>query len=96
MPPCTLGADLAASRFFAADLDLEIVNPGQHRFWLEKSPMEGGTFLPDCAKCPARARCLGIRSSYLERYGSAEFAPSSVANMADGPGAATDPISAST
>jgi MoaA/NifB/PqqE/SkfB family radical SAM enzyme len=74
-PPCTLGPALAPSRFFAADLDLEIVNPGGHRFWLEQSPMEGGTFLPGCNDCAARTRCLGIRASYLDRYGGSEFVP---------------------
>ena len=77
-PPCTLGPTLEPSRFFAPDLDLEIVNPGGHRFWLEASPMEGGAFLPGCATCAARARCLGIRPSYLDRYGGGEFEPLSV------------------
>ena len=76
-PPCTLGSTLEASRFFAPDLHLEIVNPGGHRFWLERSPMEGGTFLPGCDDCSTRARCLGIRASYLDRYGSDEFRPTS-------------------
>lgn len=74
-PPCTLGSTLEVSRFFAPDLHLEIVNPGGRRFWLERSPMEGGTFLPGCDDCSARTRCLGIRASYLDRYGSDEFKP---------------------
>ncbi len=82
-PACTLGPTLRASRFFAPDLGLEIVNPGGHRFWLEESPMEGGTFLPGCSNCAARERCLGIRASYLSRYGAGEFAPLSVASGED-------------
>lgn len=74
-PPCTIPEEHARLRFFAPTLGLRVVNPGGHAFMLEDSPMEGGAFLPRCARCALRPQCNGPRSSYLARYGDDEFRP---------------------
>jgi MoaA/NifB/PqqE/SkfB family radical SAM enzyme len=74
-PPCTVPPGHHACLFFAPDLALVVVNPGGHRFRLEESPIEGGVFLDRCGRCRMRARCGGLRRTYLERYGDGEFQP---------------------
>ena len=74
-PPCTVPVGASACLFHAEALDLLVANPGGYRFRLEQSPIEGGAYLPGCARCQLRARCGGPRADYLARFGEAEFVP---------------------
>jgi MoaA/NifB/PqqE/SkfB family radical SAM enzyme len=74
-PACTVPRSHHACLFHAADLELLVANPGGRAFRVEESPMEGGVYLPGCAKCSARRRCDGVREDYLRIYGDAEFVP---------------------
>lgn len=74
-PACVLPAALHGALFDAAALGMRVVNPGGHAFDLADSPMEGGHFLPDCARCRHRAGCNGLRQDYLAVHGGAEFQP---------------------
>lgn len=74
-PPCTLPAPLRSLYHPVSELSLEVIEPSNHAFALERSSFEGGAFLPDCSACSARPRCLGPRADYLRRHGEAEFVP---------------------
>lgn len=74
-PPCLIPESHARCRFYAADLDLLVANPGGRAFRLEESPIEGGTYLARCGGCSARASCGGLRPDYLALHGDAEFVP---------------------
>lgn len=77
-PPCVLGPNLSQTAFSAKQLGLLVVNPGGHRFMLEKSPIEGGAFLPRCGQCAVRDLCNGPRADYLQLYGDEEIQPLSM------------------
>lgn len=74
-PPCTVPASHHACLFHAEDLALRVSNPGGYEFMLEESPIEGGHYLPGCARCALRPRCGGVRRDYLTVHGDAEFVP---------------------
>ena len=74
-PPCVLAKEHHGSLVRAKSLGLRVVNPGGHTFMLEASGMEGGLYLPACARCSKRADCDGLRRDYLDAHGDAEFAP---------------------
>ncbi|HOX44673.1 MAG TPA: radical SAM protein [Myxococcota bacterium] len=82
-PPCSLlPADRGRYRP-ASTWRLRVALPGGESFMAEESPMEGGHYLPDCARCSARPTCLGLRGDYLAVHGRAGLAPL----RADQPGA---------
>lgn len=74
-PPCTVPVAYHRVLFYAPDLGLLVANPGAHRFRLEDSPMEGGTYFDTCAGCPFRRRCGGARDEYVRLFGREEFTP---------------------
>lgn len=74
-PPCTLPASLRGSAFLARELDLWVVDPGGHGFFLEESAIEGGVFLERCKGCELRGRCGGARGIYLRAFGDDEIVP---------------------
>ncbi|UJR84364.1 radical SAM protein [Sandaracinus amylolyticus] len=74
-PPCAIDDDAAGARFFAPELGLLVHDASGHRFRLESSEIEGGTFTPRCDGCTLRPRCNGVRASYLARHGDAELRP---------------------
>lgn len=72
-PPCTL--DDPRARFYAPALGLVVHDASGHRFRLEESAIEGGTFTPRCAGCGLRGRCNGVRAEYVGRHGDGELRP---------------------
>lgn len=72
-PPCTLPGPLRAMRFDARGLRMRVVNPGGHAFRLEESPIEGGRYFDDCARCTLRGACGGARDEYVAVFGRGEF-----------------------
>ncbi|AKF03233.1 radical SAM protein [Sandaracinus amylolyticus] len=74
-PPCALDDGDARARFFAPELGLLVHDATGRRFRLERSEIEGGAFAPRCDGCALRARCNGVRASYLSRHGEAELRP---------------------
>jgi MoaA/NifB/PqqE/SkfB family radical SAM enzyme len=74
-PPCVIPETHARCLFHAADLGLLVTNPGGTSFMLEQSAIEGGVFLPSCARCAERPRCGGARRDYLAIHGDAELRP---------------------
>ncbi|MBI5515106.1 MAG: radical SAM protein [Deltaproteobacteria bacterium] len=73
--PCTLPASLRGCLVRASDWGMLVANPGGYTFRLEDSPMEGGRYLPGCARCALRGACAGAREDYLGAFGDEEFAP---------------------
>ena len=59
-PLCTLTGQAAGCVFSATELDLIVANPGGHRFKLEESPIEGGTYSERCQSCRVRSTCGGF------------------------------------
>lgn len=74
-PPCTLPAPLRPLWRPATSWGLVVVDPSGVPFTLERSPFEGGAFVPACDPCSLRGDCLGPRADYLARHGHAEFTP---------------------
>lgn len=74
-PACTVPARHHACLFRSAALDLWVEDAGGHGFFLEQSPIEGGTYLPGCAGCSFRSECDGVRADYVAIHGDAEFVP---------------------
>ena len=74
-PACVLPPALHGAVFDAAAFGMRVVNPGGYAFDLADSPMEGGRYLPGCARCRHRPRCNGLRSDYLAVHGESEFQP---------------------
>jgi cyclic pyranopterin phosphate synthase len=74
-PPCVLPEAQHGALFDASNFGMRVVNPGGHAFDLADSPMEGGHFLPGCARCRYRPRCNGLRRDYLAVHGAEEFQP---------------------
>jgi cyclic pyranopterin phosphate synthase len=74
-PACVLPASLHGALFDAAAFGMRVVNPGGHAFDLADSPIEGGHFLPGCARCRHRPGCNGLRRDYLAVHGESEFRP---------------------
>lgn len=72
-PPCTL--DDPRARFYAPALGLVVHDASGHRFRLEDSEIEGGTFTPRCEGCGLRDRCNGVRAAYVGRHGDGELRP---------------------
>lgn len=72
-PPCTL--ESARARFFAPELGLLVHDASGHRFRLETSEIEGGTWPARCGGCALRPRCNGVRAGYVARHGDAELRP---------------------
>jgi len=80
-PACVIPKDYRTCLFHAPDLNLIVANPGfegNHYFWLEESPIEGGHYLESCTDCTHRTRCGGIRKEYMEVHGTKEFIPLSL------------------
>ncbi len=74
-PPCVLRAAYRTAYRHAGDWNVLVVPPGGPPFPSRESPMEGGAYLPSCARCALRRRCLGPREDYLAVRGSAAFVP---------------------
>jgi hypothetical protein len=74
-PACVVPRSHWQHLYFAPDLDMWVVNADGRAFWMEQSPMEGGSPLPGCERCLRRSRCLGPRKDYLELFGPGEFVP---------------------
>ena len=74
-PACVLPPAQYGALFDAPGFGMRVVNPGGYAFDLADSPMEGGRFLPGCARCRYRPRCNGLRGDYLAVHGEAEFQP---------------------
>lgn len=74
-PPCVLPPSWRALYHPVSELALVVVEPQNRTFELERSPIEGGAYLPGCAGCSARPRCLGPRADYIRLHGAAEFVP---------------------
>jgi pyruvate-formate lyase-activating enzyme len=74
-PPCTLAARDRRRYRHAGDWNVLVVPPGGPAFMADDVPMEGGAFLPGCARCTARPRCLGPRADYLAVHGGTAFVP---------------------
>lgn len=74
-PPCVLPPAWRALYHPVSELALVVVEPKNQTFDLERSPIEGGAYLPGCAGCSARPRCLGPRADYIRLHGGAEFVP---------------------
>jgi MoaA/NifB/PqqE/SkfB family radical SAM enzyme len=74
-PPCTLRGRAVRARFFAPDMGLLVHDASGHRFRLEDSAIEGGTYTRRCDACALRGRCNGVRAEYAARHGDAELSP---------------------
>jgi MoaA/NifB/PqqE/SkfB family radical SAM enzyme len=74
-PPCTLGPGDRSRYRHAGDWNVLVVPPGGPPFMAADTPMEGGAFLPGCARCTARPQCLGPRADYLAAHGGDAFVP---------------------
>jgi hypothetical protein len=74
-PPCVLDAPYRDRYRPCSRLELLVVPPGAPPFRAETSPMEGGAYLEGCARCAARAGCLGPRADYLRLHGPEAFRP---------------------
>jgi hypothetical protein len=74
-PPCVLGARYRKFYRHSGTLRVLVVPPGGPPFMAEESPMEGGAYVPGCARCVERKRCLGPRADYLAVHGAAAFVP---------------------
>ena len=74
-PPCVLPPRHRRRYVHAGSWRLLVVTPGSEPFRAEESPMEGGVYLPSCAACAWRQRCLGLRADYLKVHGGDEFSP---------------------
>jgi MoaA/NifB/PqqE/SkfB family radical SAM enzyme len=74
-PPCSLPEALRPLWKPAASWGLVVVDPSGSPFALERSPFEGGEYLPGCAACSARASCPGLRADYLAIHGDDGFVP---------------------
>lgn len=74
-PPCTLMGRAERARFFAPALGLIVHDASGHRFRLEDSAFEGGSYTPRCEGCALRPRCNGVRAAYVDRHGDAELRP---------------------
>ncbi|MBI5499291.1 MAG: radical SAM protein [Deltaproteobacteria bacterium] len=74
-PPCVLRAPYRERYRHAGDWNVLVVPPGGPPFLAAQTPMEGGAYLPGCAACAARKRCLGPRADYLAVRGGAAFVP---------------------
>lgn len=74
-PPCALPAELRALWKPAAAWGLVVVDPAGRPFSLDRSPFEGGSYLPTCAACARRRICPGIRADYMAEHGAQEFTP---------------------
>lgn len=74
-PACVLPESLHGALFDAPAFGMRVVNPGGFAFDLADSPMEGGRYLPGCARCRHRTRCNGLRNDYLAVHGGSEFQP---------------------
>jgi len=72
-PPCTLPESLRRLWKPAAELDMEVVDPGGQAFALETSPYEGSGHIGACKGCAASARCGGPRADYLRLHGASEI-----------------------
>jgi cyclic pyranopterin phosphate synthase len=73
--PCTLPESLRGCLVRASAWGMLVANPGGYTFPLEDSPMEGGRYLPGCARCALRPGCAGAREDYLQHFGDEEFVP---------------------
>jgi MoaA/NifB/PqqE/SkfB family radical SAM enzyme len=73
-PPCVLSPTHRHRYRHSKSWRLLVFVPGQAPFLAEDSPMEGGAYVAACARCAARANCLGPRSDYVAEHGSDEFA----------------------
>lgn len=82
-PPCTLDDDRA--RFHAPELGLLVHDASGHRFRLEESQIEGGTYPPACSGCALRPRCNGVRAGYVDRHGTLELRPRTGTERERGP-----------
>lgn len=78
-PPCTLDDRAARARFFAPELGLLVHDASGHRFALESSELEGGSFPAACEGCALRSRCNGVRAPYVARHGDRELTPRKLA-----------------
>jgi cyclic pyranopterin phosphate synthase len=74
-PRCLLPPDLAPLFRPAADWRLVVVDPSDRPFLLQRSPFEGGSYLPSCASCRLRPTCPGPRPDYLALHGPGAFQP---------------------
>ena len=74
-PPCVLSPAHRRSYVHAGTWRLLVVTPGNEPFLAEESPMEGGVYLPGCAACSWRQRCLGLRADYLAVHPPDAFMP---------------------
>lgn len=74
-PGCTLPPDLRPLFRPASTWGLVVVDPSDRPFSLDASPIEGGAYLPGCARCSLRPSCPGPRPDYLAIHGESEFKP---------------------
>ncbi|MBI5489707.1 MAG: radical SAM protein [Deltaproteobacteria bacterium] len=74
-PPCVLRPAYRDRYRHARDWNVLVVPPGGPPFLAARTPMEGGAYLPGCAACSSRNRCLGPRADYLAVRGDAAFVP---------------------
>lgn len=74
-PPCSLDARDRPRYQPSSKWRLLVALPGGEAFRAQESPMEGGRYLPGCARCAARPGCLGLREDYLEVHGSEGIDP---------------------
>jgi len=74
-PACVVPPEVRSHLYYPPELDLLVVNADGQSFWLEESPMEGGSPLPSCERCAWRPRCLGPRADYLDVFGPSAFVP---------------------
>jgi MoaA/NifB/PqqE/SkfB family radical SAM enzyme len=88
-PPCALKAEDRPRYRPSSQWRLLVVLPDGESFPAEASPMEGGHYLPGCARCAARPDCLGLREDYLQAHGGDDLEPlcqAEPAGVADGLG----------
>ena len=74
-PACVVPGSHWSHLYYAPELDMWVVNADGRAFWMEESPMEGGSPLHTCEDCLRRPRCLGPRKDYLDLFGPEEFVP---------------------
>ena len=72
VPRCLLGADHPHAHDPGA-ARVKVVTP-EAVFELQYSRLTGQQHVPACGGCPYEARCPGIRTDYLERFGDGEIA----------------------
>ena len=73
-PPCVLSPAHRHRYRHSKSWRLLVFVPDQDPFLAEDSPMEGGAYVDACARCAARADCLGPRADYVAVHGADEFA----------------------